>query len=70
MESFNRDACGPVQSAFEIDGAGTRHDVTHAVSEDRVCEDGRGAGAVTDHVPGFLRRLTKDLGSEDSLQDP
>ena len=63
-QRLDRHACGPVQSALEIDGAGSRDDIAHAVGKDGMGEEGRCAGAVTDNVAGFLRRLTKNLGAE------
>ena len=53
-----------IQSALEIDRAGAGDDVAHAVGEDRMREDGRGAGAVADHVAGPLGRLPQHLRAE------
>ena len=64
MQRLDRDARRPVQPALQIDGTGARHDVAHAVGEDRVGKDGRSAGAVADHVAGSLRGLPKHLGAE------
>ena len=53
-----------VEAALEVDRAGAGDDVAHAVGEDRVGQDGRGAGAVADHVAGLLRGLAQHLGAE------
>ena len=53
-----------VEAALEVDGAGAGDDVAHAVGEDRVRQDGRGAGAVADHVAGLLGRLAQHLRAE------
>ena len=64
MQRLGRNARRPIQSALEIDGAGAGHDVTHAVGENGVRKDGRGAGAIADDVAGSLGSLTKHLGAE------
>ena len=53
-----------VEAALEIDRARPGHDVAHAVGEDRVRQDGRGARAVADHVAGLLGGLAQHLRAE------
>lgn len=49
--------CCTIETTFDIDRAGAGDNVAHAVGEYRMGQNGRRAGAVPDHVPGFLGRL-------------
>ena len=64
VQRLDGDTGAPIEPALDVDGAGARHDVIHAVGEDRVRENGRRAGAVADGVTGPLRCLAKHLGAE------
>ena len=59
-----------LQPAPEIDGAGARHHVPHAVGEDGVGEDRRGAGAVADGVARTLGGLADHLRARGSRPGP
>ena len=50
-----------VETPLEIHRAGARHHVPHAVGEDGVGQDRRGAGAVAHRVAGALRGLADHL---------
>ena len=52
------------EAALEIDSAGAGHDITDAVGDDGLCEDGRRARAIPDGITGALGRLPDHLRTE------
>ena len=58
-QRLDRGLGATVQAALDVDRAGAGDDIAHAVGKDRVRQDGRGAGAVADHVAGLLGRLAQ-----------
>jgi hypothetical protein len=54
----------PVEPALQIDRTGASHDLADAVGKDRVCENGRGTGAITDQIARLLGGLPQHLRTE------
>ena len=64
LQRLDRGLDAAIQSALEVDRAGPGDDVAHAVRENCMRENRRCAGAVADHVTGFLGRLAEHLGAK------
>ena len=64
FQGFDRAFGRPIEAALDVDRARSRHHVAHAIGENRMCQYGRGAGSVTNHVAGLLGRLAEHAGAE------
>ena len=64
FQGFDRAFGRPIEAALDVDCAGAGHHVAHAVGENGMRQDCRGAGSVTNHVAGLLRRLAEHAGAE------
>ncbi len=55
---------GAVQTALDVDGTGTGHNVSHAIGKNGMGEDRGRAGSVTDVFASFLGGLAQHLGAK------
>ena len=63
-QCLDRNLGRTVEAALQIDCTGTSGDVPHAVGEDRLSQNGRGARAVAYGLPGLDGGLPEHLRTE------